>query len=114
MRIVGAQTLRRWGKFALPATSALLNALRDKDEKVRAAVADALVAIGKPAVSGLCEALTDKDAAVRALAARCLGDLEDAARDAVPSLILALRDSDQSVRDNVKRALRYIGTDSVP
>ena len=86
----------------------LLAALRDAEEDVRRAAAEALGEIGDAAaVPGLLAALRDADADVRREAAWALGRIGDAA--AVPGLLAALRDADADVRWAAAAALGRIG-----
>ena len=63
-------------------------------------------------VTELVEALSDNDALVRRLAAIVLGDIGDAAVNAVPALIGRLKDNDQDVREQAASALSKIDTEA--
>jgi len=94
------------GRSAVPA---LLTALGDPSEAVRAAAARALARIGPKAedVPRLAEALGNADGYVVAFAAWSLGNLGEAAQEAVPALARALsRDDTNAV---VAAALARIG-----
>lgn len=69
--------------------------------------ASALVAIGTPAYEPLTKALTGASWISRANAAWALGALD--AKEAVPALVEALKDSDAGVREQVAWALGAIG-----
>jgi len=60
-------------------------------------------------VPGLQISLKGSEAPVRAAAARTLGEIGPAAKDAVPDLAAALRDADADVRQNSAQALGNIG-----
>ena len=69
----------------------------------------ALSAIGGPAVPALIEALQDENESIRASAAYALGDIGSAAQEAVSSLTEALRDESTWVRRHATEALGLIG-----
>jgi len=60
-------------------------------------------------VPGLIDALKSEDATVRRSAARALGRIGPAAREAVPALTCALLDQDEQVRSSARGALYRIG-----
>ena len=60
-------------------------------------------------VAILVEALREKDGSVRAKAARALGSIGPAAREAIPVLLDALQDREAHVRWDAARALGQIG-----
>ncbi|HEY6554076.1 MAG TPA: HEAT repeat domain-containing protein [Vicinamibacteria bacterium] len=60
-------------------------------------------------VRGLQITLKSEAPAERAAAARILGEIGPAARDAAPALAQALKDGDPAVRQNAAQALGYIG-----
>jgi HEAT repeat protein len=100
----------------------LLDALRDPMEVVRQAAREAIDKIrfdletrklasgGAPAAAGatgeLVRQLADESPAVRAAAARSLGRLR--AREALPALVRARKDSDAAVREAIEAALDAI------
>lgn len=89
----------------------LIEALSDKDAKVRSKAAEALGKIGdKRAVPALLKALCDKDAHVRAYAACALRDLGD--KSIVPELIGLLKHEDAGVRWEVTWVLGELGDKS--
>ena len=65
-------------------------------------------------VPGLLLTLKSEQAALRAGAARTLGEIGPAAKDAVPDLTAALRDGDRDVRQNAAQALGNIGPAAQP
>ena len=64
--------------------------------------------IGAPAVAALVEMLSDQNTEARRWAAEMLGSIGSEAREAVPSLIEALADSDQGVRNAARQAIDAI------
>ena len=89
-----------------------VEALRDRDARVRKRAAEALGQAGPadPAVvPALTEAVRDRDAAVRGAAVLCLLRLGPAAQEAVPALReVAFKDRDAKVRGYAVRALEKI------
>jgi HEAT repeat protein len=81
---------------ATRATGALIGALSAKEEDVRLACRDALVALGKPAVKPLLGALTNKDAFTRQHACEALGEIAD--KSAAAPLLPVLDDENRLVR----------------
>jgi HEAT repeat protein len=65
-------------------------------------------------VPGLLVSLKSDQAGVRAGAARTLGEIGPAARDAVPDLTAALRDDNLEVRQNAATSLGHIGPAAQP
>ncbi len=65
-------------------------------------------------VPGLLLSLKSEQGPVRAGAARTLGEIGPAAKDAVPDLTAALRDSEREVRQNAAQALGNIGPAAQP
>jgi HEAT repeat protein len=95
------------------AIAALVEALRDPAAEVRAEAAFGLMGFYSPpareAVPALSAAFAqDPDRQVRVNAARALGAMGSAARDAVPPLRAGLRDPDERVRDAAAEALQLI------
>lgn len=74
----------------------------------------ALSRIGSVAVPPLIEALKTDDAGLRAGAARALGPMGAAARDAVPLLVKNLGDGRDPVREETVTALGLIGAEAGP
>jgi HEAT repeat protein len=62
-------------------------------------------------IPGLIQQLNDGDEPTRANAAEALGDLGPAAKAAVPSLMIAMRDEAEAVREQATLALVEIGAD---
>jgi len=91
--------------------------LRDATPRVRADALANLAFYGAPAVPALLDGLRDPDPQVRVGAARGLGQIGPAARDAVGVLVAALNDSDPRVRFDVAMAIGRIGPtarDAIP
>ena len=65
-------------------------------------------------VPGLLVSLKSDQAGVRAGAARILGEIGPAAKDAVPDLTAALRDDNLEVRQNAATSLGHIGPAAQP
>ena len=65
-------------------------------------------------VPGLLLSLKSDEPAMRAGAARTLGEIGPAAKDAVPDLTVALRDRDRDVRQNAAQALGNVGSAAQP
>jgi HEAT repeat protein len=113
-----AGALRAIGKESIPP---LIDALSDKDEKVRFAAALALDGFpgqGATIVPGLVKVLADPDENVRGRAAQTIGSRADEPQLAVPALIDRLQNEPRDhVRSFVIAALRNFGpraADAVP
>jgi HEAT repeat protein len=87
--------------------SAMSDLLADKDPEVRGNVADALASLGQAAVPRLIKALENDD--MQSLAVEVLRRLGPQAKDAVPALVLELKDPDPEYRREVEFALAAIG-----
>ncbi|HZZ29086.1 MAG TPA: HEAT repeat domain-containing protein [Pirellulales bacterium] len=87
--------------------SAMADLLADKDPGVRANVVDAISSLGEAAVPRLIKALENDD--MQALAVEVLRRLGPKAKDAVPALILEMKDPDPEYRREVEFALAAIG-----
>ncbi|MBI1915192.1 MAG: HEAT repeat domain-containing protein [Planctomycetes bacterium] len=87
------------------ATDALLEALRSKNDSVRAWACQNLTTKDKQAPAALVKALKDDAAPVRRAAAAALGSHADA--DSAKALIESLRDGDPEVRAAAANALGY-------
>jgi HEAT repeat protein len=112
VRQSAAVALERIGPAAAEAVPALIQALGDADENVRAKAAVALGRIGPAAaeaVPALIQALGDADENVRAKGAVALGGIGPAAAEAVPALIAALGDANENIRESAAWALGKIG-----
>ena len=105
MRINAARALGRIGDGR--SIKPLVGRLGDKSRSVRAAVAEALVRLGRPAVVPLIRALRQEDVVVRAEAARALGKTGDP-RAGGP-LADALDDRDPRLRALAAQSLREVG-----
>ena len=77
-------------------------------------VADALAVIGEPALPALIEALADPQEHVRASAAYGLGEMGPVARQAVDALTRVVRDDTAAVRFHAISALGMIGEPAQP
>lgn len=92
--------------------SELFTSIKDKDEAVRISAARDLGKVTggdvPNAIRALIEALKDDSAYVRKTAVMSLGTHGANARDAVPSLQIALKDSDEGVRLEAQDALKKI------
>jgi hypothetical protein len=111
VRLAAAEALGHYGTNAKPAVTTLFKALNDRELAVRDAAEEALTQIDPTAfVVRLTEALGDADAEVRAKAAATLqsAGFGMEARSAVPALIRATRDPDESVRSFASEALKTI------
>ena len=99
---------------------ALIQALADKDARVRAAAAAALGEIGPAAVEAvpaLIQTLQDRDVSVIVDAATALGKIGPASPEVVPALVKALTDGHTDMHSAVVYALSEIGpeaADAVP
>jgi HEAT repeat protein len=90
----------------------LRRALRDRDAKLRVAVASILGDMGEHAsgaIDDLTKALADNDAGVRAAAARSLGRLGALSHPALAALLKTTADAEQPVRDAAEAALPKVG-----
>jgi HEAT repeat protein len=99
------------GKKSIPV---LQKGLKHKDPAVRVLCAYGLWKLQAPAQTltpVLRVGLTDKDRLVRGFSAYALGNMK--AKEAVPDLIQALKDSDRPVVDDAVRALRKLGPQAV-
>jgi len=106
VRARAVQALVAFDRHAVPA---LTGALGDKEFRVRASAAEALVKMGPGHVMpGMIEALRSTEAGVRANAAVVLGAFGPAATPAVPTLAHALRDPNLRVRELAGEALNRI------
>lgn len=74
----------------------------------------ALTRIGPAAIPPLIQALGGDDAALRAGAAKALGGMGPAAKEAIPALVSNLKHGDNDVQREVIDALSLIGADAKP
>lgn len=93
----------------LPAVlfSALLQAMRDEEQQVRWAAAQALRKIGPPTVPALLQALRDESTRVAQAMVEALGEIGDP--EAVPALLEMLRHESTWMRHAAVKALGEIG-----
>lgn len=110
LRREAAIALGRLGNAA--AASYLIDRLDDPDERVRQAVAEALVLLGGPALPAIGEAFQAGKS--RAALAWVLAHIGPPARNTEPILIPALADPDPQVRQQSARAVVLIGGDVRP
>ena len=106
------EALGEIGPVSPEVVPALLNALGDTAEDVRAATAKALGSIGPVSpevVPALLNALGDAAEDVRAATAKALGEIGPAVTEAVPKLLAALDDAEMDVRWAAAQALGNIG-----
>lgn len=113
-RVTAIGALERLGPAARSAAPALLARLHDPEETVRLRAADALVSIGPiPAwLPALRPLLEQGPPSACAAAARVVAALGPAGRDAVPSLVAALRRPGTDGHAYVAYALGQIGPDA--
>jgi HEAT repeat protein len=93
-----AGALLSFGPDARPAVPELRAALQDRSEDVAGSAASVLSRLGDDGSSALAEALGEKNCPVRGLIADLLGDLGPHSKALAPVLTKALEDDDASVR----------------
>jgi HEAT repeat protein len=104
-REAAAKALEEIGK---PAVELLIDALKNKDAKIRQGAASTLGQIGdKRAVEAILTTLQDEDGAVRASAASALGQIGDTG--AIEALLTTLQDEDSAVRARAAHSLDKLG-----
>ncbi len=103
----GETTEQARARFKEP-RDALLAALKDPDERIRAGASAALGYVGRDVVPDLVAALADSSAMVRLGAARALGSMGDDARAALDRLRERLGDADDEVRRAAEAAVEAI------
>ena len=103
----GLQDLELPHDTLVEAFSALM---ADKDPQVRGNVVDALSTLGVKALPKLIKALENDE--MQSLAVAVIHRLGPAAKDAVPALILELKDPDPGYRQEVEFALAAIGPEA--
>lgn len=115
-RLHAARVLERLGPSAAAARPTLLASFGDRNEAVRRALADALVATEPPlgeTLAALTAAIFDESARVRQTSALCLGRLlrrgEHGYVGAVSALKNALSDESSQVRESAAAALGWMG-----
>jgi HEAT repeat protein len=92
----------------------LIETLRNGSESEKRRAVASVTDIGAPAVPALMEALRDRVPLTRMWAAAALGRLGRAAKDAIPALAKAVKDSDRRVHDSAASALEQIGPEAIP
>src|SRR5262249_23486481 len=106
-----AEALAKIGKSSI---TALTEAVKSDDGKARQLAVTALGKIGADAVAVLVDALADKRVDVRRQAAQVLGPLRVSDKMVVLALAHAVKDEDQTVRQNAVRALQMLGAGGKP
>jgi HEAT repeat protein len=112
-RRVRAAAARGLQELELPhetLVDAFTTLLADKDPEVRGNVVDALSTLGVKALPKLIKALENDD--MQSLAVEVIRRLGPQAKDAVPALILELKDPDPAYRQEVEFALAAIGPEA--
>lgn len=112
-RVVGAQMLGECGPIASAAVPALVHRLKDKQDDVRIAAAEALLKIApeknhEAAIGVLTEELKNRDVLTRILAAEALGRLGPVAQETAPALESVLKAPEAEVRQAAEQALKKI------
>jgi HEAT repeat protein len=108
VRARAVQALVAFDRHAVPA---LTGALSDKEFRVRASAAEALVKMGPDhVVPAMIGALYSAEVGVRANAAAVLGAFGPAAKSAVPALARALGDPNLRVKELAGEALNRIAS----
>jgi HEAT repeat protein len=87
---------------------ALIRCLRDKDEIIRVRAAIELGYVGADAVGDVIPLLKDEDERVRRAAADALAGIGPKASPAIPALRAALKDKDEGVRESAGDAIKAI------
>jgi HEAT repeat protein len=106
--------LRQLGPAAAAAVPVLLELLDDPETSLRTDAQGALGSIGVPAVTAAVERLGDKEVRVRRRAARAVASLSHLARESAADLKKHLADEDLTVRAGCARVLWYNGDFSAP
>jgi HEAT repeat protein len=105
----------RTGPAAGKSVTELIEALKHRDEEVRADACHALAALGpkaRPALPALIDALGDREQYVRWSAAHAIGAIGPEAITALPKLITSLGDRNESVRRWAAHAIGKIGPEA--
>ncbi|MEO1990358.1 MAG: HEAT repeat domain-containing protein [Pirellulales bacterium] len=109
VRASAAESICHLGADALPATIALLEACRDKEDQVREWAVAALEDLGPPATASIPQLtlmIGDKDPLVEYWAITLLGRCGENARNAVPDLVARIdSEKDLSVRQRALWAI---------
>jgi HEAT repeat protein len=106
VRKTAVDTLARMGASAIPA---LIDALGDSSQYVRAGAVEALAIIGgEQVIKPVCQQMNDDSEIVRREVVRALGKFQ-AGDDVVRALRRGLKDSDKDVRDVAEQSLLHLG-----
>jgi HEAT repeat protein len=108
IRSLACYGLGLMGPEAAAAVPALSERFSDGELQIAEQAAWALSRIGKAAVPGLVLKLGDPEPRARLLAARTLGQMGRSAKGSVSALLVAVGDSDATVRKEVLEALQKI------
>ena len=108
LRRIAAVRIGGNGRAAAMAAPPLADAMNDKNERVRVAVADALTAIGPDAIGPLVRFFDSDDRVLRILTIGAVGRMGAQAKSAVPELRKLRDDEDEAVRNAVEIALKSI------
>ena len=95
-------------KEAIPILIETIREVRNRDKRILVACNKALLAMGKEIVPHMISLLKDDTWEMRRGAAWILGKLGPDARDAVPALTEALKDTNPAVRTKAQEALKKI------
>jgi HEAT repeat protein len=120
VRLTSVRALRRLKSDAVGALTQLGKTLKDGNTNVCGEAAEVLAGLGKPAVALLIEGLKHDggvqhdNAHTHICAAKALGKIGPDAKEAVPALQNALKDSNIIVRHEAVTALGNIGPDAKP
>jgi len=93
------------GKLDESAINLLIEALKNKDLKIREKASKTLIKTGKPTLEPLIYALQYKDIELQK---RIISILSEIGKPAIKSLKKALKDKDEKVREAAKKALEKI------
>jgi HEAT repeat protein len=108
IRIQAVRALVRIDPKSKDVVPSLQKMLSDSERDVRLEVLDALGQCGKPAVGPLMESLKDLDSNILVHAEESLGRIGPEAKEAVPNLLLLLKDDTEEVRNVAAAALKKI------
>ncbi|HEY1065984.1 MAG TPA: HEAT repeat domain-containing protein [Pirellulales bacterium] len=112
-RLIVVQALDGMGPAAEPAVPKLVEALMDKDERVRTVSLSALKKVGPAAFPAVHAALDSPTPATRQAACEYMSNQGATAVAAVPALLERLSDGNDRVRDYAQHALGRMGAGAV-